>query len=67
MEKVVSSITLFGKGTDYIVGIVQQSLHIIPIGVIAGKLDKFTTKPPSFGTTIREAGVCVLNIHEGSV
>ena len=66
MEKVVSSITLFGKGADYIVGIVQKSPHIIPTGIVAGKLDEFTTNPASFGTAIREAGVCLLNIHEGS-
>ena len=52
------------KGIDYIVGMVQKSLHIIPTGVVASELDEFTTGLSCFGATIGEAGVCLFSIYE---
>ena len=49
---------------DYIVGIVQESLHIIPAGAVTGKLDEFATCLSCRGASIREAGVSLLRICE---
>ena len=53
-----------GKGIDYVVNIVQKSLHNVPTGAIASKFDEPTTAPSCRSTTVREAGVCLLDIHE---
>ena len=53
-----------GKGIDYVVNIVQKSLYIAPTGVFASEFDEPTTAPSCRSTTVREAGVCLLNIHE---
>lgn len=47
---------------SYIVNVVQKSLHIIPTNVVAGELYEFTAEPSCRGTTIREVGVCLLDI-----
>ena len=46
-------------------GIVQESLHIVSAGIVAGKLDEFATGSSCLSASIRKAGVCLLGIQEG--
>lgn len=50
--------------THYIVNIVDKSLHGVPTGVVANELDEFTPGRSCRSTSIREAGVRLLNVHE---
>ena len=55
---------LIWEEINYVVSIVQQSLYVVPTGVVPDKLDKFATSLPGRSATVSEAGVCLLSIRE---
>jgi hypothetical protein len=46
------------------VGVVQEILDIISAGVVTGDLDQLTASSSCLGATVREAGVCLLDIDK---
>jgi len=57
-------ITKSGKELNYIVGVVQKSLYVVPTGVVASELDEFTTGSSRRSASIGEAGVSLFRIYK---